>query len=181
MAVNSLKFYFSWKLLEGEAMCILVLLWWRYKLYNLQTSSCFFHSASCTQCETVRLNSQFTVRLLGIMRALKLWTIILWIFLCLPPFLVLLTVNLMCQSIFVIFYQITMRLGWWSSSHNSQLLLKCFYYDQLNIPLQNATFHKLFLWKFSPFCISQTCAVLLITFLKNLLMHTSIQITVFMW
>ena len=79
------------------------------------------------------------------------------------------------------FYQITVWLGWWSSSHNSQLLLKCSYHDRLNIPLQNATFHKLFLWKFSLFCISHKCAVLLITFLKNLPMHTSIQITAFIW
>jgi len=76
----------------------------RYKLCNLQTSSCFFHNASCTQCETVRFNSQFTVWLLGTMHAIKLWTTILWIFLWLPPFLVLLTVNLMCQgTVFVIF------------------------------------------------------------------------------
>lgn len=79
------------------------------------------------------------------------------------------------------FYQITTWLGWWSSSHNSQLLLKCFYHDRFNIPLQNATFQKSFLWKFSPFCISHKCAVLLIMFLKNLLMYTFIQITVFIW
>jgi hypothetical protein len=130
----------------------------------------------------IKPRSQFTVWLLGTMCAFKLWTTILWIFLCRPSFRVLLTVNLMCQgTVFVIFYQITMWLGWWSSSHNSQLLLKCFYHNQFNIPLQNATFHKLFLWKFSPFYNSCTRAILLITFLKNLLMHTSIQITFFMW